>query len=193
MFGFSFGEFVVLLIVGMVVLGPKELPKVLRKLGQWSGRLRRMASELRAQSGIDEVLREGDMGENIAELRKLARGELDVVRRAATLDVRAPAALPALPAAVASNAARDPYLDPGIVVSREREYPREGADSYRALPDGALVFANTLPESPLARDALYMTGDRDGVLPETGPDSPPAVADPHEPHTDPSSPEPTSP
>ncbi len=56
MFGFSFGEFLVLLIVGMVVLGPKELPKVLRKLGQWSGRLRRMASELRAQSGIDEVL-----------------------------------------------------------------------------------------------------------------------------------------
>jgi sec-independent protein translocase protein TatB len=188
-FGFSFGEFLVLLIVGMVVLGPKELPKVLRKLGQWSGRLRRMASELRAQSGIDEVLREGDMGENIAELRKLARGELDVVKRATTIEARSPAALAALPA-VAAGAARDPYLDPGIVVSRDREYPREGADSYRALPDGALVFANTLPESPLAKDALYVTGDRDGVLPEPAPDSPPAVADPH---PDPSSPEPTSP
>jgi sec-independent protein translocase protein TatB len=187
-FGFSFGEFLVLLIVGMVVLGPKELPKVLRKLGQWSGRLRRMASELRAQSGIDEVLREGDMGENIAELRKLARGELDVVRRAATIETRSPAALAALP--VAAAAARDPYLDPGIVVSREREYPREGADSCRALSDAALVFANTLPESALAKDPLYVTGDRDGVLPEAAPDSPPADADPH---PDPSSPEPTSP
>ena len=166
MFGFSFGELLVLVIVGLVVLGPKELPAVLRKLGQWSGRLRRMASDLRAQSGIDEILREGDMRENIAELRKLARGELDQVTSAATVDLRAHT----VPAA--SGAARDPYADPGVTVSRDREYPREGPDSYGALSDTALVFARTLPASPLASNPLYVTGDRDGALPP--PPAPPS-------------------
>ena len=57
MFGLSFGELCVLLIVAMVVLGPKELPRYLRKAGQIAGRLRRMAFEMREKSGIDEVLR----------------------------------------------------------------------------------------------------------------------------------------
>src|SRR5690349_15312145 len=83
MFGLSFGELVVLIIVAVVVIGPRDLPKVLRKLGQWAGKMRRMAADLRTQSGIDEVLREGDIGENIAEIRKLARGEIADIRRAA--------------------------------------------------------------------------------------------------------------
>ncbi|MEO6576498.1 MAG: twin-arginine translocase TatA/TatE family subunit, partial [Polyangiaceae bacterium] len=40
MFGLSFGELVVLIVVAIVVIGPKDLPKILRKLGQWSGKMR---------------------------------------------------------------------------------------------------------------------------------------------------------
>ena len=47
MFGMSFGELAIVIIVGLIVMGPKELPKVLRKLGQWAGKLRRMAADLR--------------------------------------------------------------------------------------------------------------------------------------------------
>src|SRR5678816_952241 len=91
MFGLSFGELVVLIIVAVVVIGPRDLPKVLRKLGQWAGKLRRMAADMRAQSGIDEVLREGTLREDIAEIRRLARGELEGVRAAASLnDIAAP-------------------------------------------------------------------------------------------------------
>ena len=46
-----------------------------------------------------------------------------------------------------------------VSVEREREYPREGADSYGALPDTALVYAGSLPASPLAEDALYTRGE----------------------------------
>ena len=173
-FGFSFPELIVLMIVAIVVIGPKDLPKVLRRVGQWAGKLRRMASDIRAQSGIDDVLRGEGIAQDIQEIRKLARGELDNVTRAARLDLPAPAPPPRV----------NPYLSPTvepspadeIIVQREREYPREGADSYRALPDTALVYAGSLPASPLVRDALYMTGDPDGSLPAEADAAPPPLA-----------------
>jgi len=165
-FGFSFGELIVLIVVAIVVIGPKDLPKVLRKLGQWSGKLRRMAADLRAQSGIDDVLRAEGLSDDIAEIRKLARGELDQVTRAARID------MPLVPAQ--SPPPKDPYVgDDSFPIHREREYPREGADAYRALPDTAIVYAETLPVSEHARDPLYMTGDANAVLP-----APPKPADP---------------
>ena len=162
MFGLSLGELIVLVVVAVVVIGPRDLPRMLRKLGQWAGKLRRMASDLRTQSGIDEVLREGDLGPSIQEIRKLARGELDGVMTAASLDaVERPALAPA-PAVAADRSATfhggGGYDDVERVVAREREYPREAADSYGALPDTALVYGNTLPESPLAKDPLYAEG-----------------------------------
>ena len=79
MFGLSFGELVMLLLVAVIVLGPKELPRYLRKAGQFAGQLQRMARDMRAKSGIDDVLRSEGIGSDIAEIRRLAtfaRGEL---------------------------------------------------------------------------------------------------------------------
>jgi len=183
-FGLSFGELMVLLIVAVVVLGPKELPRYLRKAGEFAGRMRRLAFEMREKSGIDEVLRTEGIDKDIAEIRRLARGELGQVAAAmrSTTDalrphVQRPGA-PATPDAAGTAgpeaashpdqaAARDaPPLAPvprgspaAIVVDREREYPREGADSYGALPDTALVYDGSLPASPLAGDALYSRGE----------------------------------
>jgi sec-independent protein translocase protein TatB len=155
-FGFSLSELVVVIVVALVVIGPKDLPKMLRKLGQYSGKLRRMASELRSQSGIDEALRTEGLAEDIAEIRKLARGELDAVQRAA-VDLGPSIAGPKMSEPAA-------YRDDFYVV-RDREYPRDGADAYGALPDNAIVYAEGLPKSKLARDPLYMLGDASGVLP----------------------------
>jgi sec-independent protein translocase protein TatB len=170
-FGFSFGELVVLVIVGVVVIGPKDMPKVLRKLGQWSGKIRRMASDIRTQSGIDEVLRGEGISEDIAEIRKLARGEMENVTRATRIT-----------AAASPVISSDPYVrsNDEVVVQRDREYPREGADSYKALPDTALIYASSLPPSALARDPLYRTGDPDGVLPPEAPVPSPVEAAPAE-------------
>ena len=86
MFGLSFGELVVLLIVAVVVLGPKELPRYLRKAGQFAGQLRRLAYDMREKSGIDEVLRTEGIARDIAEIRALARGELGGRRRGSPFD-----------------------------------------------------------------------------------------------------------
>lgn len=175
MFGFSFSELVVVVLVALVVMGPKDLPKMLRRLGQWAGKLRRAAADLRAQSGIDDALRSEGLADDIAEIRKLARGELDAVQRAARID-DVPAA-----AAAAAVAASDPYAhDADFYVVRTREYPREGADAYDALPDNAIVYVDTLPKSTLARDPLYVVGDADAELPPEPEPTVEAEADPTE-------------
>ena len=156
-FGFSLSELIVVIVVALVVIGPKDLPKMLRKLGQYAGKLRRMASDLRAQSGIDEALRTEGLADDIAEIRKLARGELDAVQR--SVDITGMSARPADTTSASSG-----YRDDFFVV-RDREYPRDGADAYGALPDNAIVYAEGLPKSKLARDPLYVLGDPNGVLP----------------------------
>jgi sec-independent protein translocase protein TatB len=163
-FGFSLSELIVVIVVALVVIGPKDLPKMLRKLGQYAGKLRRMASELRAQSGIDDALRTEGLADDIAEIRKLARGELDAVRSAASVDAMTSGGS----ASGARPTEQSPYRDDFFVV-RDREYPRDGADSYGALPDNAIVYAEGLPRSKLARDPLYVLADPDGVVPEPPP------------------------
>jgi sec-independent protein translocase protein TatB len=158
-FGFSLSELIVVIVVALVVIGPKDLPKMLRKLGQYAGKLRRMASDLRAQSGIDEALRTEGLADDIAEIRKLARGELDAVQRAAVSEPSTKSA-----ARTETSSYRGDFY-----VVRDREYPRDGADSYGALPDNAIVYAEGLPKSKLARDPVYVLGDPDGIVPEPPP------------------------
>jgi len=64
MFDFSWGEVVVIGAVALVVIGPKELPGVLRTAGTWVGKARRMATDFQHQ--FQEALREAD----IAEMKK---------------------------------------------------------------------------------------------------------------------------
>jgi len=59
MFGLGWGEVVVIGIVALIAIGPKELPTVLRTLAQWMGKIRRMASEFQGQ--FQEALREAEL------------------------------------------------------------------------------------------------------------------------------------
>ena len=137
----DFSEFLVVLVVGIVVLGPKELPKMLRKAGQYAAKARRFAANLRAESGIDDVLREGNLGDDIREIRALARGQIDSVSRGASLEERKEHQREVL-------ALEDTLL-------REREYPQDGVDSYGAIPDNAVLYDH-LPPSKYATDPVYM-------------------------------------
>ena len=46
MFDIGWGELVVIGVVALIAIGPKELPGVLRTLGQWMGKIRRMAARV---------------------------------------------------------------------------------------------------------------------------------------------------
>lgn len=66
MFNFGWGEIVLIGIVALIAIGPKELPTVLRSVGQMVAKLRRMANEFQGQ--FQEALREADL----ADLKKQA-------------------------------------------------------------------------------------------------------------------------
>jgi sec-independent protein translocase protein TatB len=64
MFDIGWGELLLIGIVALIAIGPKELPGALRTLGQWMGKLRRMAAEFQGQ--FQEAMREAEL----ADLKK---------------------------------------------------------------------------------------------------------------------------
>ncbi len=71
----GFNEIVILGVLALIVVGPKDLPLLFRKLGQWTAKLRGMAQEFR--TGFDELARQAELD----ELRK----EVDALRRTTSL------------------------------------------------------------------------------------------------------------
>src|ERR1700732_381801 len=57
----SWGHLVIIAVVALIVIGPKELPTVLRTVGHWTGKLRRMAAEFQGQ--FQEALREAEVAD----------------------------------------------------------------------------------------------------------------------------------
>jgi sec-independent protein translocase protein TatB len=74
MFDISWSEFAIIAVVALIAIGPKELPGVLRMVGQWMGKARKMAAEFQGQ--FQEAMREAEM----ADLKK----SFDEVKEAAT-------------------------------------------------------------------------------------------------------------
>jgi sec-independent protein translocase protein TatB len=64
MFDIGWSELLVIAVVALIVIGPKELPGALRTVGQWTAKLRRMASEFQGQ--FHEAMREAE----VADLKK---------------------------------------------------------------------------------------------------------------------------
>jgi sec-independent protein translocase protein TatB len=69
MFDIGWSELVVIGIVALIAIGPKELPGVLRMLGQWMGKVRRMASDFQGQ--FQEAMREAEMADLKKEVDQL--------------------------------------------------------------------------------------------------------------------------
>jgi sec-independent protein translocase protein TatB len=119
MFDIGWSELVVLAIVAIVVVGPKELPGMLRTFGKAMGGLKRTANEFRAQ--FDEAVRQ-------SELESL-RAEVESVRR---VDPSAPIrkAIEGKPAGKAGPAAAAPSGE----IMTETVSPRPVAEEASAEP-----------------------------------------------------------
>ena len=61
MLDFSWSHILIVLIVALVVVGPKDLPKLMRIIGRWAGKARAMADRLRKT--FDEIARESELDE----------------------------------------------------------------------------------------------------------------------------------
>jgi sec-independent protein translocase protein TatB len=81
MFDIGWSELLVIAVVAIIVVGPKDLPRLMRTFGHYAGRLRRAASEFQRQ--FEEAVRDSETD----EVRKAMQ---DFREQAPTVDLRAP-------------------------------------------------------------------------------------------------------
>ncbi len=75
MFDISWTEFLLIGIVALIVIGPKELPGVMRTLGQWTRKVRSMANDF--QNQFHEAMREAEMADLKKEVDDIAQNFSD--------------------------------------------------------------------------------------------------------------------
>jgi sec-independent protein translocase protein TatB len=154
MFNLGWGEIALIGIVALIAIGPKELPTVLRTVGQMLAKVRRMASEFQGQ--FQEALREAD----IADLKKHADDIVSDVSKFDPLgdtqkDIEKSLALPDPMAepAVSSNTASDfrPDAPAEALPAPGEQAPESGVTDGASLPEGVLPAIDVpLPDPPPA-------------------------------------------
>ena len=102
MFDIAPSEFLLIAIVAIVVIGPKDLPLALRTAGRWIAKVRRVSNHFR--SGVETMIREAEMEEMERKWR-----EQNAAIMAAN-PVPDPAALPIAEHAPVEAAAIDPAI-----------------------------------------------------------------------------------
>ena len=74
MFDIGWSEMAVILMVALIVIGPKDLPRVARTIGKWTAKARAMAREF--QRSLDDMAREAELQDIKAEMEKLSRTDV---------------------------------------------------------------------------------------------------------------------
>ena len=74
MFDLGWSEMAVIILVALVVIGPKDLPRVAREIGKWTAKARSMARDF--QRSLDDMAREAELQDIKAELDKATSGNL---------------------------------------------------------------------------------------------------------------------
>jgi sec-independent protein translocase protein TatB len=75
MFNIGWSEYLIIAVVALIAIGPKELPGVLRMVGQWVAKARKMAAEFQGQ--FQEAMREAEMADlkkSFEEVKEAASG-----------------------------------------------------------------------------------------------------------------------
>ncbi len=91
MLGIDGPEFILIAVVALVVIGPKDLPRVMRQAGQWMSKAKDMARQFR--SGFDAMVQEAELDEMREQARKTAMAVTDPMSgiREAIEDATSPA------------------------------------------------------------------------------------------------------
>jgi sec-independent protein translocase protein TatB len=154
-FDLSMGEILLIAIVLLVVVGPRELPTILRSLGRGVAKLRNMSWELREQSGIDEVIKEEGLQRDLDAIRSLSRGKIvdTIVNQAGGAKTGAPRKLqPNGPAAStgagqATSRAGEPSTAPEGGASQPSAPQNVSSDAAPPAPEPPAVDVGAVPSA----------------------------------------------
>jgi sec-independent protein translocase protein TatB len=158
MFDVGWSELVVIAVVALIAIGPKELPGVLRSVGYWMGKVRQMAAEFQGQ--FQEAMREAEMSDlkkHADDLNNMAKGltsglnaTFDPYDTLKESEAATPKATPAgdTPSADANAPAGEPTPSPA-----PPDYSQVVAMPDIAPPAPEDVVPAPAPPSPVRRDA----------------------------------------
>jgi sec-independent protein translocase protein TatB len=74
MFDIGWSEMAIVLLVALIVIGPKDLPRLARNMGQWAAKGRAMAREF--QRALEDMAREAELDKVKSEIEKAGRTDL---------------------------------------------------------------------------------------------------------------------
>ena len=166
MFDISWSELLLVGIVALIAIGPKELPGALRTLGQWMAKIRRMASEFQGQ--FQEAMREAEIDQLKKEMDDMAAKATDYTQFDPIEDVRRD---------IEKSVGDLPSLDQLGATSPTAETPSTDAQSTSAdastdaqstqPPADAVATASSPPSEPTTTPAAPEPVVADGK-PEAG-------------------------
>ena len=157
MFDIGWSEMAIIMLVALIVIGPKDLPRVARTIGKWVGKGRALAREF--QSQLEDMAREAELDKVKSEIEKAGRTDLkrSIERQidpkgdlksafevSGDRDAGKPAA-PAVEGEPAVSATAKP-------AEPDRARPRPGANGSAADQAGAGHDAGEAPEGSAARE-----------------------------------------
>jgi sec-independent protein translocase protein TatB len=146
MFDIGWGELVVIGVVALIAIGPKELPTVLRSLGQYMGKVRRMAAEFQGQ--FQEALREAE----VADLKKQAEDLTSSVTDFASFDPMADMPKDEEEEEEEESAVATPEPEPSAIADASAEAANEMPASEPATPE--LQIDTPEPAAPVTEQDL---------------------------------------
>ncbi len=154
MFGIDAPELLIIAVVALVVIGPKELPTLLRTVGRWVASMRVMASEFRGH--VDDMVRQSELD----ELKK----SVEQIKENTVLDLQALDPTTEIRDAIAAGEADAQKLSSDI---------KEAISGDAAPADTAVATAATdvsaLPLSPEAPQPLGLAAAETAATPITEP------------------------
>jgi sec-independent protein translocase protein TatB len=131
MFDIGWSELVLIGVVALIVIGPKELPGVLRAVGQWSAKIRRMAAEFQGQ--FQEALREAE----VADLKKQVDEINDTARSIGRFDP------------LTYDPGKETSPPPADSV-KETSAAKSAANEVKALPESPAPIESDTPQAAAA-------------------------------------------
>ena len=183
MFDISWTEFLLIGVVALIVIGPKELPAVLRTVGQWTRKVRTMAADFQGQ--FQEAMREAEMADLKKQVDDLAH---DVRNYDPLKDVRADveAAGKDIQASLEQKPEpTSPVETAAPAVTAEPAPALPAAETPAAANEGEVIATATAPVAPdaiektdaesSAAEPSVASGAHDAAAVATGPVTPEAA------------------
>ena len=122
MFDFAWSELAVIAVVALVVIGPKDLPRVLRTVGTWVRKARAIAQEF--QGSLEQMVREAELDDVRQQIDKAARFNFDE-EISKTID----------PKGELKSSLSDPLLTNPLTDRPAEAPPPEGAPAEPGVPE----------------------------------------------------------